>query len=91
MPGADKGRIIENKILNLDAPSMYAASSISFGIILKKAFNIHTANGEAKVTFIIMRAKYEFKRPILLSIRYIGINKITPGNAYVTNKLCSTN
>ena len=57
MPGAANGSIIENRILNLEAPSIYAASSISLGIILKKAFNIHTANGEANVTFIIISAK----------------------------------
>ena len=57
IPVAAKGSIIENNILNLEAQSIYAASSISLGIILKNAFNIHTANGEANVTFIIIRAK----------------------------------
>ena len=57
MPGAAKGTTILDITTYLDAPSIYAASSISFGINLKKAFNIHTANGVANKTLTMINAK----------------------------------
>ena len=57
IPGADKGTTILDITIYLEAPSMYAASSISLGINLKKAFNIQTANGVANKTLTIIKAK----------------------------------
>ena len=57
IPGAARGTIILEITIYLDAPSIYAASSISFGINLKKAFNIQTANGVANKTLTIIKAK----------------------------------
>ena len=54
---AARGTIILEITIYLDAPSIYAASSISLGINLKKAFNIQTANGVANKTLTIIKAK----------------------------------
>ena len=54
IPGAASGITIFDITINLDAPSIYAASSISLGINLKKAFKIQTAKGVANNTLTII-------------------------------------
>src|SRR5512146_375170 len=45
IPGKVTGRRICQNILNNEAPSMMAASSISYGICLMKEIRVHTVKG----------------------------------------------
>tara|TARA_B100000902_G_C26854738_1_gene690025 strand:- start:57 stop:278 length:222 start_codon:yes stop_codon:yes gene_type:complete len=57
IPGKARGKIILKSTVSLEAPSIIAASSMSMGIVLKKAFSIQTAKGVEKVTLINIKAK----------------------------------
>jgi hypothetical protein len=43
-PGSEMGTRMLKRVLSLEQPSISAASSISFGMVLKKLLIIHTEN-----------------------------------------------
>jgi hypothetical protein len=80
MPGKERGTTILINILGRLAPSIYAASSNSTGMLTKKLRNIQREKGRFKVVCISMIVNREFNIPRRSIKRYSGITSATAGS-----------
>ena len=83
IPGRARGKNTRNIVCKCPQPSTLAASSISFGTVLKYAISIHIAYGIVNVGYRKIRLAREPTIPIAEIMMYRGMNSKFFGTRYV--------